>query len=176
MKMVMEDLKAIEDRLVARQHDLDRIFAQARTQGAMPIGGVSQLMDIIADMKIDLAAITIVPPGLRARIYAWLKGYHRELAGSIGQSVLTSSRSRSGATAIAKALGIHIAMLAASYRSYRRHAMVTRRTPISAVKVAADASVNPQSIVGLALCGRLMPRALRIITFARSGLHEALSM
>jgi hypothetical protein len=83
MKMDMEDLKAIEDRLVARQHDLDRIFAQARTQGAMPIGGVSQLMDIIADMNIDLAAITIVPPGLRARIYAWLNGYHRELAASI---------------------------------------------------------------------------------------------
>jgi hypothetical protein len=67
-------------------------------------------------------------------------------------------------------------MLAAGYRSYRYHAIDTRTTPISAVKVAADASVNTQSIVGLALSGRLMPRALPTITFGRSGLHEALSM
>jgi hypothetical protein len=81
-----------------------------------------------------------------------------------------------GATPIAKPPGIHIAMQAAGYRSYRRHAMVTRRTPISAVKVAADASVNTQSIVGLALCGRLMACALPTITFGRGRLHEALSM
>jgi hypothetical protein len=40
MKMDMEDLKAIEDRFAAQRHQLVRIFAQARTQGAMPIGGV----------------------------------------------------------------------------------------------------------------------------------------
>jgi hypothetical protein len=37
-------------------------------------------MDIIADMKIDLAAMRSVPLGLRARIYAWLDDYHLELA------------------------------------------------------------------------------------------------
>jgi hypothetical protein len=58
--------------------------------------------------------------------------------------------------AISKTLGIHAAAPVVGYRPYRYHAMVTRTTPISAVKVAADASVNTQSIVGPAMSGRLM--------------------
>ena len=51
-----------------------------------PIGELLQLMDIIADTKIDLAAMPS-GPGLRARIYAYLDDYQRELAGSIGAAV-----------------------------------------------------------------------------------------
>ena len=85
--MDTQDLKALRDRLDARQHELERIFAQARGQGGIPAGEVSGLMDIIADAKIDLAAMPSVNPGLRARIYAYLDDYYRELAGSIGAAV-----------------------------------------------------------------------------------------
>jgi hypothetical protein len=40
----------------------------------------------------------------------------------------------------------HIAALAAGYWPYRYHAIASRLTPIITVRVAADASVNSQSI------------------------------
>ena len=40
--------------MVARQRELDRIAGQARP---IPIGDLSSLLDIIADVKIDVAAL-----------------------------------------------------------------------------------------------------------------------
>jgi hypothetical protein len=77
MTMETEDLEAIENRLAAREQELDRIFAQRN----LGIRELSQIMDMLTDGKIDLAAIIMVPPGLRVRIYAWLDDYHRQLAG-----------------------------------------------------------------------------------------------
>jgi hypothetical protein len=79
MMMEMEDIKAIKDRLAAREQELDRIFAQRN----LGIRELSQLRDILEDVKIDLAAMTMMPPGLRVRIYAWLDDYRRELAGYV---------------------------------------------------------------------------------------------
>ena len=63
-----------------------RRYLPAFAKEPEPIGEVLQLMDIIADTKIDLAAMPS-GPGLRARIYAYLDDYQRELAGSIGAAV-----------------------------------------------------------------------------------------
>jgi hypothetical protein len=63
---------------------------------AIQIGEVLQLMDIIADAKIDLAALPSANPGLSARIYAYFDDHYRELADRLGpRSSLASLSPRS---------------------------------------------------------------------------------